>query len=51
LRAAGGTEKQKSLCSRVAVLKTHLGRRPLDALEELDDINRFKTESDWRFAA
>jgi len=26
LRAAGGIESEKSLCSRVAVLKTHLRR-------------------------
>jgi integrase len=33
--------------SRVAVLKEHLGELPLDALEEPDEINRFKNESDY----
>jgi integrase len=33
--------------SRVAVLKEHLGRLPLSALEEPDEINRFKTESEY----
>jgi len=28
-------------------LKDELGELPLDALEEPDDINRFKTESDY----
>jgi hypothetical protein len=34
-----------STCSRVDVLKTHLGELPLDALEEPDVINRFKSGS------
>src|SRR5262245_511699 len=42
-----GLKSEKSLCSRVAVLKKHLGDLPLDSLEEPDDINRFKTESDY----
>jgi integrase len=33
--------------SRIAVLKEHLGELPLDAIEEPDEINRFKTESDY----
>ena len=37
----------RSICSRISVLKEHLGELPLDALEEPDDINRFKTESDY----
>lgn len=36
----------RSISSRVSVLKEHLGDLPLDALEEPDDINRFKTESE-----
>ena len=31
----------------MAALKEHLGELPLDALEEPDEINRFKTESDY----
>ncbi len=42
-----GLKSEKSLCSRVAVLKKHLGDLPLDSLEEPDDINRFKTDSDY----
>jgi integrase len=37
----------RSIYSRIAVLKEHLGELPLDALDEPDDINRFKTESDY----
>jgi hypothetical protein len=37
----------KSTASRIAVLKEHFGELPLDALEESDEINRFKTESDY----
>ena len=33
--------------SRVDVLKKHLGELPLDALEEPDEINSFKTDSDY----
>ena len=33
--------------SRIAVLTEHLGELPIDALEEPDAINRFKTESDY----
>ena len=42
-----GLKSEKSLCSRIAVLKKHLGDLPLDALEDPDDINQFKTESDY----
>jgi hypothetical protein len=37
----------RSVQSRVAALKQYLGELPLDALEEPDEINRFKTESDY----
>jgi integrase len=33
--------------SQIAVLKEHLGNLPLVALEEPDEINRFKTDSEW----
>ena len=33
--------------SQIAVLKEHLGHLPLSALEEPDEINRFKTDSDY----
>jgi integrase len=36
-----------STCSRIDVLKNHLGELPLDALEEPDEINRFKSGSDY----
>jgi integrase len=42
-----GLKSEKSIGSRVSILKEHLGKLPLDALEEPDDINRFKTESDY----
>ena len=37
----------RSIRSRVSALKEYLGELPLDALEEPDEINRFKTESDY----
>jgi integrase len=37
----------KSTASRIAVLKQHLGELPLDSLEEPDEINRFKSDSDY----
>lgn len=40
-----GLKSEKSLVSRVAVLKKYLGELPLDSLEDPDDINRFKTET------
>src|SRR5262245_15145168 len=33
--------------SQISVLKQHLGKLPLAALEDADEINRFKTDSDW----
>jgi hypothetical protein len=42
-----GLKSEKSLRSRVAVLKKYLGELPLDSLEEPDDINRFKTDSEY----
>jgi integrase len=36
-----------STCSRIDVLKKHMGELPLDALEEPDVINRFKSESEY----
>ncbi len=42
-----GLRSIRSVQSRVAALKEYLGELPLDALEEPDDINRFKTESDY----
>ncbi len=36
-----------STCSRIDVLKKHFGELPLDALEEPDVINRFKSGSDY----
>jgi hypothetical protein len=46
LRQARGVEIN-SVRSRIAVLKQHLGELPPSALEEPDDINQFKTESDY----
>jgi integrase len=37
----------KSTCSRIDVLKKHLGELSLDALEEPDALNRFKIGSDY----
>lgn len=37
----------RAVGSRIAVLKKNLGELPLDSLEEPDDINRFKTDSDY----
>jgi hypothetical protein len=42
-----GLRSIRSVQSRVAALKQYLGELPQDALEEPDDINRFKTESDY----
>src|SRR6266496_1614008 len=36
-----------STCSRITVLKEHFGQLPLDAHEEADEINRFKSESKY----
>ena len=40
-----GLSSMPSVQSRVSALKKHLGELPLDALEEPDEINGFKTES------
>jgi integrase len=42
-----GLRSFRSVQSRIAALKANLAELPLDALEEPDDINRFKTESDY----
>jgi hypothetical protein len=42
-----GLRSIRSVQSRVAALEQYLGELPLDALEEPDEINRFKTESDY----
>jgi hypothetical protein len=42
-----GLKSLGSVRSQVSVLKQHLGHLALSALEEPDEINRFKTESDW----
>jgi hypothetical protein len=42
-----GLRSLGSVRSQVSILKQHLGRLPLSALEEPDEINRFKTDSDW----
>ncbi len=36
-----------SVRSQIGVLKENLGHLPLTALEEPDEINRFKTDSEW----
>jgi hypothetical protein len=42
-----GLRSIPSVQSRVSALKRYLGDLPLDALEEPDEINGFKTESDY----
>jgi integrase len=42
-----GLRSVASVRSQIAVLKEHLGQLSLSALEEPDEINRFKTESDY----
>jgi integrase len=42
-----GLRSETTVRSRVAVLKTHFGRLSLEALEVPDEINRFKTDSDY----
>ena len=44
---AGCAQSFRSVCSQAATLKEHLGHLPLSALEEPDEINRFKTNSDY----
>ena len=36
-----------SVRSQIAVLKDHLGNAPLSGLEDPDEINRFKTDSEY----
>jgi integrase len=42
-----GLRSLSSVRSQISVLKQHLGHLPLSALEEPDEINRFKTDSDY----
>jgi integrase len=42
-----GLRSLGSVRSQISILKQHLGQLPLSALEEPDEINRFKTESDY----
>jgi integrase len=42
-----GLRSINSVRSRVATLKEHLGQLSLSALEDADEINRFKTDSDY----
>jgi hypothetical protein len=42
-----GLRSISAVRSRVAVLKEHLGTLALSGLEEPDEINRFKTESEY----
>jgi integrase len=42
-----GLRSINSVRSQIAVLKEHLGNLPLSALEDPDEINRFKTDSDY----
>lgn len=42
-----GLRSFETVRSQVSVLKRHLGKLSIEALEEPDEINRFKTESDY----
>jgi hypothetical protein len=42
-----GLRSLGSVKSRLSVLKQHLGHLPLGAREEPDEINRFKSDSDY----
>jgi integrase len=42
-----GLRSLGSVRSQITVLKEHLGHLPLAAIEEPDEINRFKSESDY----
>lgn len=42
-----GLRSINAVCSRIGILKQHLGHLALSALEEPDDINQFKTDSDY----
>jgi integrase len=42
-----GLRSIDAIGSRIGVLKQHLGHLPLSALEDPDEINQFKTDSDY----
>jgi integrase len=42
-----GLRSLGSVKSQLSILKQHLGQLPLSALEEPDEINRFKSDSDY----
>ena len=42
-----GLRSISSVCSQIRTLKEHLGHLPLSALEEPDEVNDFKTHSDY----
>ena len=42
-----GLRSLRSIRSRIVVLKEHLGQLPVSALEDPDEINRFKSESEY----
>src|SRR5713226_4227899 len=42
-----GLRSLGSVRSQISILKQHLGQLPLSALEEPDEINRFKTDSEY----
>jgi len=42
-----GLRSINTVRSQIGVLKENLGHLPLSALEDADEINRFKTDSDW----
>jgi integrase len=42
-----GLKSIDAVRSRIGILKQHFGELPLSALEEADEINRFKTDSDY----
>ena len=42
-----GLRSINTVRSQIGVLKENLGQLPLTALEDADEINRFKTDSDW----
>jgi hypothetical protein len=47
LRPPRATERNQAPPRDVAVLKHHIGHLPLSALEEPDEVNRFKTDSEY----
>src|SRR5205814_10477337 len=42
-----GLRSLGSVRSQISVLKQHFGTLPLSALEDADEINRFKSDSEW----